>query len=373
MATLGKRNREDDALAKITPYLMYSWVKEEYVAAIRNEKFFATVRDKFDFTDVYEVNDESEDDGPLSEEDQKAQALDWKFYFAGGSCRYMFQYTTKWLKDTVDEAIASVLNKADLVKYCSGNYHHETIHKLYGMHRYDLDGRVRHGRVPVSSYVASRFAAECSEHAIMELVADYNTSRNISLKGYIPKWLFLASLATRKVKLFGSANDVNVLPQANVLPFDPEKPLKRLDKKGIRQLGTISRRNSDDTYDIHFGAGWQETYVSAGHIVPMGESYGGSLCKFEVGDIVRTQPSPKLKADQKWLQPVSWDQGGYDAVHFDSETGEVIFIQVIRSDQHDVKMRYFDEVLQKLKESGMGPEFTVMVFFVVKLDKWLEF
>jgi hypothetical protein len=62
-----------------------------------------------------EVND---DDGSVeesSEKDNKQNALGLKFYYAGGSCRFMFQYPTKQERRNLKAAVESAANKPDLV------------------------------------------------------------------------------------------------------------------------------------------------------------------------------------------------------------------------------------------------------------------
>ena len=59
-------------------------------------------------------------------------------------------------------------------------------------------------------------------------------------------------------------------------------------------------------------------------------------------------------------------------MYFDQEEGKVIFIQVTRSDTHSFKMRFFYEVLLKLKWAKMAIK-TVDVYFVVKSAQYLKF
>lgn len=61
-----------------------------------------------------------------------------------------------------------------------------------------------------------------------------------------------------------------------------------------------------------------------------------------------------------------------EAVYFDDDEGEAIFIQVTRSDKHIFKMRFFYEVLSKLKTAGTVIR-TVDAYFVVKPTQYLNF
>jgi hypothetical protein len=120
----------------------------------------------------------------------------------------------------------------------------------------------------------------------------------------------LASVPKRVVKLFRDDNVTYDLPRAPVLAFDPKKAFS----------------------------------VSGG----------------------------RIKGNKSWLQPVAWNQGGYDAVYFDQDKGDVMFIQVTRSKTHSFKMRFFYEVLWKLEQAKMAIK-TVDVYFVVKSTQYLKF
>ncbi|KAG6574335.1 putative crinkler (CRN) family protein [Phytophthora cinnamomi] len=307
MASLGNRNLEDDRRVNIQVFYVYSWTQGDYFAAIADQAFYNKIVSKLDATSATEVNEDDGFEGERSEEEKKKHAVDLKFYYAGGSCRFMFQYLTNQVMDSLKTALESVANKFDLVKYCGGSLHTDAVNRLYGMQR-DGDGN---GRFPVSSYVASLFAKECDEETITQLATRLNASNNPSMDGHLFEWLVLASVPKRAVKLFGDHEVEDVLPQANVLRFDPKKRFRVL-------------------------------------------------------------PDGKIKGDRSWLQPIAWNQGGYDAVYFDKDKGKVIFVQVTRSDKHDFKMRFFYEVLLKLKMAGMEIK-QVVVYFAIKPAQYIYF
>ncbi|KAE9269804.1 hypothetical protein PR003_g31035, partial [Phytophthora rubi] len=307
MATLGKRNLEDDDHDNIRVFFMYSWTQPDYLAAIADQAFCDKIVSKLDATSAFEVNEDGDFEAEWSEEDKKKHAVDLKFYYAGGSCRFMFQYPTNRVVKILETAVESVNNKSDLVKYCGGSLHTDAINRLYGMQRHDTGN----GRFPVSSYAAYLFANQCDEETISQLGARLNASNNPSVDGHLFEWLFVAAVRKRAVKLFGDRGTEDVLPQANVLRFDPKKQFRVL-RDG------------------------------------------------------------KIGGDRSWLQPTAWNQGGYDAVYFDKDEGKVIFVQLTRSDKHDFKMRFFSEVLLKLKTAKMEIK-QVVIYFVVKPAQCLNF
>ncbi|DBA00562.1 TPA: hypothetical protein N0F65_006466 [Lagenidium giganteum] len=91
MATLGKRNWEDDHWTNIQVFFMYSWTHDEYVQAIADQTFYDKIVSKLDVKSFNEVNEDDDSEAGWSEEEKKKHALDLKFYYGGGSCRFMFQ------------------------------------------------------------------------------------------------------------------------------------------------------------------------------------------------------------------------------------------------------------------------------------------
>ncbi|ETI32205.1 hypothetical protein F441_20783 [Phytophthora nicotianae CJ01A1] len=55
MASLGKSNREGDRHANIQMHFIYSWTKDDYLAAITNQAFYNKVASKLDATSATEV------------------------------------------------------------------------------------------------------------------------------------------------------------------------------------------------------------------------------------------------------------------------------------------------------------------------------
>jgi hypothetical protein len=110
--------------------------KVGFLSAISNEKLYEAVKKNLDAVQVLseELNDLNEQDiedgegqslGVISE-DMRRELVS-KFYYAGGSCRCMFQYSTQDVINSLDDALKSAENKEFLVKSCTGEYHSELI------------------------------------------------------------------------------------------------------------------------------------------------------------------------------------------------------------------------------------------------------
>ncbi|KAH9140830.1 hypothetical protein AeRB84_014959 [Aphanomyces euteiches] len=302
MATLGKRNREDDKHAGIEFFHMYSWTRDEYREAVNNPEFFNLVKDNLDAKLPSDVNDPTD----LTTKDHLDDMVDLKFYYAGGSCRHMFDYQTQEVKLELRTGIKSAMSKPRLIEDGVGEYNEHQINKLYRVDK-ALDGDDE--RTAVSEYAQSLFVEECGTNTIARLAQRLGVSKNPSMHGHFFEWLFFATVCEKGVELESRSSSNVVLPQATVIPFDPKKKFRTF---------------NDGEQKLVFG--------------------------------VKT-----------WLKPILWNQGGYDAVYFDMEKQDVIFIQLTISPKHDLKLEYFAKVLLKLEAAGMKKkEMTVEIYFVIK-------
>ncbi|KAG3120156.1 hypothetical protein PI124_g1083 [Phytophthora idaei] len=347
---------------------MYSWTQDEYLAAIANQVFYSKVMDFFVATNAFEVNDEGGDDVELSDDDTKKLALALKFYYAGGSCRFMFQYPTEGVKTILERAVHSAASKTDLVKYCNGAWHTDSINRLYGMQPDSPCG----GRFPVSSYAAALLAKETGPDEISWLMNRLNASNNRAVNGHLLEWLFLAATPQRSVELVGTVE--NILTRAKVLQFDPKKPFKTVEMKR-RYPGVVSACHPNGTYDIEYDNGKKDTDVDVELLHKNGSDSDDNVKqkKFKEGDKVEIhfQSNFEIRGNWKLLQPVVWYQGSYDMLYFSTDARKVTFIQVARSDKLHLKMRYFHEVLLKLDQAGMIIS-GVVIYFVVKSTEYYQ-
>jgi hypothetical protein len=200
MSTLGKRNLDDDKFFSVEIHRVSSWTKSEFLSAISNQKLYEAVKKNLDTVQMLseELNDVNEQDI----DDVQGQNLDAisevmrqelvsKFYYAGGSCRYMFQYSTQDVINSLKDALNSVENKDFLVKSCTEEYHSDEINRLYGMTN---TGE----RFAVSAYAINLLARASSPEMIAALASRLNAQDNPSLNGYIFEWLFFPSVKKKK-------------------------------------------------------------------------------------------------------------------------------------------------------------------------------
>lgn len=91
-----KVNLDDDETFKVKEHVVPSWTLSEYLDAVNDDELFESVRSDLDASD---------------EEDPTRQELvEAKYYFAGGSARYMFGCSTATVMTSLDDAVSAVSN-----------------------------------------------------------------------------------------------------------------------------------------------------------------------------------------------------------------------------------------------------------------------
>ncbi|KAF0691436.1 Aste57867_17335 [Aphanomyces stellatus] len=219
MSSHGKRNENDDELAGTKFFFMHSWSQDEYYSALQEQAFWDLVVDKFDATSPSEVNEETQ----LTDEENLETKIDLKYYYAGGSCRFMFQYPTEMVKEVLQVGINSTRNGNDLLNYCRCAFYVDEMDMLFGMNE-------KHERFAVSEYAFTLLANISGVETIAEL--SLYTSKKSSLVGFYFEWMFFASFPRRQVQLLGM-NSVNfVLPRAAETSFDPKQDFRTSSQGG---------------------------------------------------------------------------------------------------------------------------------------------
>ncbi|GLD94771.1 hypothetical protein PINS_up003395 [Pythium insidiosum] len=288
-STSSKRSQSVARVKNVQYYTMYSWTLDEYVAAVANPTFYDKIASKLDQTSRSEVSQHGTTDVELDEEEKKTRAVELKFYYAGGSCRYMFEYAMDEVATGMVTAIDAVMNPFDLIYYCTRSGHHnEAIDHLFGLECHGDEKT----RFPVSAHVALWFAKVSNQETTMEVAKRlYNAPRYSSLIGHLNEWMLFASLQISS-SLCGNGR-AEYLPPGKVVAFEPNTPFEVL---------------ADGT----------------------------------------------IEGSRRWLTPIRRRQGSYDALYFDHDNGQIIFLQFSRSKESVFRMRFFYQVLCSLRTAGVA-------------------
>ena len=266
---------------KLSQYLIGSWTKDQYREALQSSAFLNQVKDKLDAHVTVSG-------GIIDHE----QLMESKFFFSGGSCRYMFDYSTQAVIEDIDYNLERC---GDLFPYLSG-----TIGACSNGavdHLLCSSSREKSNFIPVSEYAATAIAKKLGPNLISNLRTILKSAMNPSMDGHLFEMWFFAKLEHGKLefkskwaehKQWWTLNRWShcVWDQSTVVPFDPE-----------------------------------------GNLPP--------ICTFT----------------NTWLKPLKWNQGGYDAVFLQPNIKSVTFVQLTRSDTHSFKPKYFKALLENMKKN----------------------
>ena len=214
--------------------------------------------------------------------------IESKFFFAGGSSRFMFHHSTAKTIEVIENSVNEV---RDILPYINGTIGHASdsvVNRLLGCHLAPPIGNdiIRRQPFIISEFAAIEFASRQGPDSISMLIQTFKDSINPAMDGWFLEMLFFSRLRHSGVKLFDSDDkEVGVWKDSQLLSFNlPSFPMIPNDR-GI------------------------------------------------------------------WLKPLKWNQGGFDAVYVDRSLGSVRFIQITRGQSHSLKLEIFCAFLQCLSAS----------------------
>jgi len=251
MGALDSNSEETDRMLRIKKFCMFSWELEDYSLAVQQEKFRDQIMDNLD-TDV--SDDEELIDGSDSQQKSdiaKVEALlKAKFFFSGGSARYMFSYTTNEVKESI---CASVDSEPDVTKLLSGIFGATS---SYSTHR--LANCFPHPnpivRTSCICTVVSRFAADllaikAGPDVIEVLANSLQQDMNPSMEGWIFEMLFFSRLRHGEVQVKDKAGKKVSWPKAEKILVLEKQTLGEL---GGEQIWLKPQRWNQGGYDAVF-------------------------------------------------------------------------------------------------------------------------
>jgi len=216
MSSLVKVNADDEAKLRWKEHVVCSWEFAEYEKAVANSSFFDSVKHYLDADDVSLL-----EAAELTSE-QKLSLLAAKYYFAGGSSRFMFSNSTDEVVEKLNKGLTSV---ADISTYLYGDVGDrsiQAINRLLG--RLPQPGRKFQFRIfIISRYASLLFTQKMGPEKVLTYAEHLSSLENPSLMGWIFEMLFFSVLRHCEdgVKLVNAESKVFVWPKAKLEQFDP--------------------------------------------------------------------------------------------------------------------------------------------------------
>ena len=197
MTTRGKTNMDEDWRKRVAVCRISSWTLNEYQKAFLQPE-------------VEECYGDNLDSSMLKNSDQQelADKVESKYYFAGGCARYMFSYPTVRVLENIREAISSC---ADIYPYLSGEIGEQSvpaINRLLCIFVSQEGEEPEMTTLIVSSYAASGIAVKQGPELIRRLAKFLNSAVNPVVQGVLFEMWFFALIRQRDVVLNREGHEV---------------------------------------------------------------------------------------------------------------------------------------------------------------------
>ncbi|KAI8912811.1 hypothetical protein EDD86DRAFT_202285 [Gorgonomyces haynaldii] len=205
LAARGKTKLHEEREFKITTHYVYSWTLEEYYAAMEHREFCDAVRENLD----------------ASQAESPKEMIDAKYFYAGGSSRYMFDSSTEQVKELIEEAVGSIASFERQANPGYSTSSSDVVHRLVSI--YPLEDRKRLFWTAVSAYAASRLAASLTPAAVRNLYRAIDLVGNPSIAGWFTEALFFSGLQHGGLKVYDKeGNQKATWAAESLLRFDPK-------------------------------------------------------------------------------------------------------------------------------------------------------
>ncbi|KAF1772311.1 hypothetical protein GQ600_23567 [Phytophthora cactorum] len=202
VASRGKIHEEEDIRSRALEFVVESWTLEEYLDATMDDVFFSYVSPYLDVAQTPPVD--------------RAAVVTSKYYYAGGSCRYMFCFSTA---DVMGKLLAAVSAMSDIGATATvGQRSSISINRLFAMFRSTTGGHV----TPViSQYAATTIGIQCGPEAIKKFMTTLQESSNPALNGWMLEIAFFANLRNGGMTTVDAAgNTLDKWPEASIVVSD---------------------------------------------------------------------------------------------------------------------------------------------------------
>uniref|UniRef100_A0A7S4NCH2 Uncharacterized protein n=1 Tax=Guillardia theta TaxID=55529 RepID=A0A7S4NCH2_GUITH len=177
---------EQDMIERIKEMKVYSWMLEEYKEAVKHDLLYKNVANMVG-SSLGTRNTVMKQE---TEQERRAREVESKYQIVGGSCRYMFQYTTAEAIEQLCFAMASVDNFETLMDLKTGDQAKRMVNRLHGMYR--VGDNVHWGLV--SRFVATELAQRLGETFVRKIEQLVGIAQNPILRCLLFEMLFFARI-----------------------------------------------------------------------------------------------------------------------------------------------------------------------------------
>jgi hypothetical protein len=185
------------------------WTREEYIKAVNNDAFFEQVKNNLD--SAMEVPD-----APT-----RYELIDSKMYFAGGSCWYMFNFSTN---DVIVKLYEAIDASSDIEQYLNnsiGINAANVVNRLFGCY-YDSNSPKKTSFI-ISQFAACQIGIKLGPEKFAALVSNLKLHLNPAMNGWLFEMCFFASISVKDVECKDEIGSIVTFQKCDVELFDPNK------------------------------------------------------------------------------------------------------------------------------------------------------
>jgi hypothetical protein len=226
MSSRGKTNHEDDRILNIVEFFVNSWKIEEYYQSIENKEFFSSIEHCLDSSQILKLEEKILEESTMIERTEeekvkeKKERIDSKYYFAGGSSRFMFAYKTHEVLEILEDSIESVDDILPYIKNTVGA-RSDIINRLFGIFKEKYKTKT----FIISQYAANEIALKSGTQMVESLYYALKNEGNPAMEGWMFEMWFFASIKKETLKIHDELDNEELWPPCTVSKFDPENPV----------------------------------------------------------------------------------------------------------------------------------------------------
>ena len=200
MSARFKAKHEEDVRNNVEEHRVYSWTLKEYLSAVSNETFFNSVKNILDSTIHIQEKITSRNDLVTS-----------KHYFAGGSCRFMFQYSTEVVIKELHKCMRSAKDLHAYVEGKMGISSSDVINHLFGCYKQHEYSSV------ISDFAVRLIACTLGPSLVNRMIDFFKAKRNPSLHGALLELWFFSSIEADGLELYDRKEGSSVWSSTPIL------------------------------------------------------------------------------------------------------------------------------------------------------------
>lgn len=363
-----KAEERVDKQTRAEDHQTFSWTYDEYLTSFRRARsdpdfgLQVSKRRKVESASSNNTTGTAEASPDTTLDLEVLEDIDEKFYYAGGCARYFFGLSIGEVKRAIKDAVETLDKRNIGAVLQRGTNHPETHRQLLAFFEDDSGDVCK--RI-VSQFAVRQLVEHGQEHAFPVL---YNAAYgNPSFEGWVFEADFFfqykeADTKNHKFVLKGDTvgEDVVLVPHPAV-PFDHD---------GMVHMKGEAEEKGDEIGSLSYPELQRQCKQAGLSTKGKTDVLCKSLREFKKKQSPGYQNGLRYRLQSglsKMWKPKKWSQGGYDGFYVSHDSADAViiwFFQVTRGSSHELKLKYFVEVVQLFLDAGLEVS-DCQIYFVI--------